>query len=86
MGSSENRENPDEVVNNTFHHSSSSSSRHDWKNRIFIPTLLAGVAGAGTGLLSKHRKSLGLANVAASYAANFAIVTGCYCGNCYILS
>ncbi|KEH18145.1 hypothetical protein MtrunA17_Chr8g0339591 [Medicago truncatula] len=80
MGSSENRENPDEVVNNTFHHSSSSSSRHDWKNRIFIPTLLAGVAGAGTGLLSKHRKSLGLANVAASYAANFAIVTGCYCG------
>ncbi|XLT14016.1 hypothetical protein HN51_059706 [Arachis hypogaea] len=51
-----------------------------WKNRILIPTLLAGVAGAGTGLISKHRKSLGLANITASYAANFAIVTGCYCG------
>ncbi|KAJ1409537.1 Tim17/Tim22/Tim23/Pmp24 family protein [Sesbania bispinosa] len=38
------------------------------------------VAGAGTGLISKHRKSLGLANVCASYAANFAIITGCYCG------
>jgi len=44
MGSSENQENPDEVVNNTFHHSSPSSSRHDWKNRIFIPTLLAGLS------------------------------------------
>jgi len=44
MGSSENQENPDEVVNNTFHHSSSSSSRHDWKNRIFIPTLLGGLS------------------------------------------
>ncbi|MED6161406.1 hypothetical protein PIB30_060434 [Stylosanthes scabra] len=50
------------------------------KNRILIPTLLAGVAGAGTGLISKHRKSLGLANITASYAANFAIVAGCYCG------
>jgi len=44
MGSSENQENSDEVVNNTFRHSSPSSSRHDWKNRIFIPTLLAGLS------------------------------------------
>ncbi|CAJ1949533.1 unnamed protein product [Sphenostylis stenocarpa] len=60
--------------------SSSSSSSHAWKSRIIIPTLLAGVAGAGTGLISKHRKTLGLANVCSSYAANFAIITGCYCG------
>lgn len=40
-----------------------------------------GVTGAGAGLISKHRKSLGLANVSANYAANFAIVAGCYCGN-----
>ncbi|OIW18879.1 hypothetical protein TanjilG_25322 [Lupinus angustifolius] len=58
----------------------SPSSSYAFKNRIFIPTLLAGVAGAGTGLISKHRKSLGLANVSANYAANFAVVVGCYCG------
>ncbi|KAK2352846.1 Mitochondrial import inner membrane translocase subunit Tim17/Tim22/Tim23 family protein [Trifolium repens] len=82
MGSSDNQETRDEGFNNTFHHHSSpsSSSRDGWKNRIFFPTLLAGVAGAGTGLISKHRKSLGLATVSASYAANFAIITGCYCG------
>lgn len=39
-----------------------------------------GIAGGGTGLLSKYRKVNGLANISASYAANFAIVTGCYCG------
>ncbi|XP_004510252.1 uncharacterized protein [Cicer arietinum] len=76
MGS-ENQETPDERIN--ISHSPPSSS-HSWKNRIFFPTLIAGVAGAGTGLISKHRKSLGLANVSASYAANFAIITGCYCG------
>ncbi|CAK8560159.1 unnamed protein product [Lathyrus sativus] len=81
MGSSENQESPNERLNNKLlRHSSPSSSNDGWKNRILIPTLLAGVAGAGTGLISKHRKSLGLANVSASYATNFAIITGCYCG------
>ncbi|KAK9281535.1 hypothetical protein L1049_004438 [Liquidambar formosana] len=60
--------------------SPSPSSSDDWKERIFIPTLLAGIVGGGVGLVSKHRKVHGLANIAASYAANFAIVTGCYCG------
>ncbi|KAL5062913.1 hypothetical protein RYX36_024650 [Vicia faba] len=80
MSSSENQETPNGRLNNTFRHSSPSSSNDGWKKRILIPTLLAGVAGAGTGLISKHRKSLGLANVSASYATNFAIITGCYCG------
>ncbi|XP_057453541.1 uncharacterized protein LOC130745365 [Lotus japonicus] len=70
---------PDGVEINALPPSPSSSS-NSWTTRIFIPTLLAGLAGAGTGLISKHRKTLGLANVCASYAANFSIVTGCYCG------
>ncbi|KAH7864769.1 hypothetical protein Vadar_033573 [Vaccinium darrowii] len=57
-----------------------SSSSDGWKERILIPTLLAGIAGGGYGLLSKHRKVHGLANISATYATNFAIVTGCYCG------
>jgi hypothetical protein len=46
MGSSDNQETPDEGFNNTFHHHSSpsSSSRDGWKNRIFFPTLLAGIS------------------------------------------
>ncbi|KAL2319281.1 hypothetical protein Fmac_028250 [Flemingia macrophylla] len=76
MGS-ENEEATDSGLNNS---SPSPSSSHAWKSRIVVPTLLAGVAGAGAGLISKHRKTLGLANVCSSYAANFAIVTGCYCG------
>ncbi|XP_022641902.1 uncharacterized protein LOC106772976 isoform X2 [Vigna radiata var. radiata] len=83
MGS-KNEEASEEGANNSpsspSSSSSSSPSSHDWKTRIVIPTLLAGVAGAGIGLISKHRKTLGLANVCSSYAANFAIVTGCYCG------
>ncbi|KAL6978818.1 hypothetical protein U1Q18_020486 [Sarracenia purpurea var. burkii] len=59
---------------------SPSSSLEGWKERILIPTLLAGIAGGGVGLLSKHRKTHGLANISATYAANLAIVTGCYCG------
>ncbi|KZV54133.1 hypothetical protein F511_09968 [Dorcoceras hygrometricum] len=51
-----------------------------WKHRIIIPTLLAGVAGGGVGLISKHSKVLGFYKTAAAYASNFAIVTGCYCG------
>ncbi|KAE9603377.1 hypothetical protein Lal_00008287 [Lupinus albus] len=73
----ENQESPDRELNNF---PPSPSSTYAFKDRIFIPTLLAGVAGAGTGLISKHRKSLGLANVSANYAANFAVVVGCYCG------
>ncbi|KAK7304529.1 hypothetical protein VNO77_42410 [Canavalia gladiata] len=76
--SSENQGTPNGGPSNSL---PSPSSSYSFKNRILVPTLLAGVAGAGTGLISKHRKSLGLANVCASYAANFAIVTGCYCGS-----
>ncbi|KAF8402128.1 hypothetical protein HHK36_013080 [Tetracentron sinense] len=56
------------------------SSSEGWKERIIIPTIMAGIVGGGAGLVSKHRKSHGLANISATYAANFAIVTGCYCG------
>jgi len=59
---------------------SSSSSSDSWKERIFIPTLLAGIVGGGAGLMSRHRKVHGLANISATYASNLAIVTGCYCG------
>ncbi|KAJ4828849.1 hypothetical protein Tsubulata_010511 [Turnera subulata] len=70
---------------------SSSSFSDNWKERLLIPTILAGVsysgcpfragvAGSGVGLVSKYRKTHGLANISASYATNFAIVTGCYCG------
>lgn len=51
-----------------------------WKERIIIPTILAGLAGAGYGLLSSRRKSFGGAKLAASYSANLSIVTGCYSG------
>lgn len=46
-----------------------------WKQRITIPTILAGAAGGAFGLVSKRRRPL-----AATYAANLAIVTGSYCG------
>ncbi|ONK58332.1 uncharacterized protein A4U43_C09F11120 [Asparagus officinalis] len=46
-----------------------------WQQRITIPTILAGIAGGLFGLVSKSRRPL-----AVSYAANLAIVTGCYCG------
>ncbi|CAK7349389.1 unnamed protein product [Dovyalis caffra] len=59
---------------------SSSSFSENWKERIFIPTLLAGITGGGVGLVSKHGKVHGLANISATYATNFAIVAGCYCG------
>lgn len=60
---------------------SSSSSNFDvLKNRFVIPTILAGIAGAGVGLLSRHRKIHGVSAISSAYAANFAIVTGCYCG------
>jgi hypothetical protein len=60
--------------------SSSSSSADTWKERILIPTLLAGIVGGGAGLVSKHRKVHGLAKISTTYATNLAIVTGCYCG------
>lgn len=41
---------------------------------------MAGIAGGGYGLVSKHRRVHGVANISATYAANFAIVMGCYCG------
>ncbi|GMN50277.1 hypothetical protein TIFTF001_019440 [Ficus carica] len=59
--------------------SSSSTASVNWKERVFFPTLLAGVVGGGVGLVSKHRKVHGLSNISAAYATNFAVVTGCYC-------
>jgi hypothetical protein len=40
----------------------------------------AGVLGAAFGLLSRHRARLGAARAAVTYAANLAIVAGCYGG------
>ncbi|KAI3461849.1 hypothetical protein Pfo_018512 [Paulownia fortunei] len=71
--------NPDQI-NPPSPSSSNSSSSDPWKERILIPTLLAGVAGGAVGLISKHRKVHGLSQISATYASNFAIVTGCYCG------
>ncbi|GLT24926.1 hypothetical protein SLA2020_000880 [Shorea laevis] len=59
---------------------SSSSFSEDWQHRILVPTILGGIVGGGVGLVSKHRKVHGLANISATYATNLAIVTGCYCG------
>ncbi|EAY93792.1 hypothetical protein OsI_15570 [Oryza sativa Indica Group] len=52
----------------------------DWKERILLPAAVAGVVGAGFGLLSRHRVRLGAARATATYAANLAIVAGCYGG------
>ncbi|XAR58746.1 hypothetical protein NMG60_11014269 [Bertholletia excelsa] len=60
--------------------SASLSSPGSWRERILVPTVLGGIAGAGVGLVSKYRKVHGLANISATYATNFAIVSGCYCG------
>ncbi|KAG6593015.1 hypothetical protein SDJN03_12491, partial [Cucurbita argyrosperma subsp. sororia] len=60
--------------------SSSSSNYGDWKERIIFPTILAGFIGGGAGLVSKHRKVHGLANISATYATNLSIVAACYCG------
>ncbi|WOL12828.1 hypothetical protein Cni_G21596 [Canna indica] len=59
--------------------SPSSELSKGWKERIIIPTLLAGIVGGGVGLVSKHRKALGVGTIAASYASNLAIITGGYC-------
>ncbi|CAI0414887.1 unnamed protein product [Linum tenue] len=60
--------------------SPSPSFSENWKERILIPTVLAGAGGGGFGLVSKQRTVQGFPHVSAAYAANFAIVTGCYCG------
>lgn len=52
----------------------------DWRERIIIPAVAAGVVGAAFGLLSRHRVRLGAARAAVTYAANLAIVAGCYGG------
>ncbi|XP_074268496.1 uncharacterized protein LOC141591902 [Silene latifolia] len=51
-----------------------------WRERIFYPTLLGGIVGGAIGAMSKHRKVHGVANMSATYATNFAIVSGVYCG------
>ncbi|KAJ4728453.1 Mitochondrial import inner membrane translocase subunit Tim17/Tim22/Tim23 family protein [Melia azedarach] len=56
-----------------------SDSSDGWKERIVVPTLLAGIVGGGVGLVSKHRKVHGLANISATYATNLSIVTASYC-------
>lgn len=52
-------------------------------NKIFYLGFWAGVVGGGAGSLSRHRKVHGLSKISSTYAANFAIVTGCYCGNLF---
>ncbi|XP_039820381.1 uncharacterized protein LOC120682496 isoform X2 [Panicum virgatum] len=52
----------------------------DRRERIIIPVAAAGVVGAAFGLLSRHRARLGAARAAVTYAANLAIVAGCYGG------
>lgn len=47
---------------------------------MLYPTIIGGGVGGAVGLVSKHRKTYGLANLSATYATNLAIVTGCYCG------
>ncbi|KAM2015272.1 hypothetical protein ACFX16_045823 [Malus domestica] len=49
------------------------------KERIVFPTLLVGILGGGAGLVSKHRKVMGLPTSCVTDAANFAKVTACYC-------
>ncbi|CAI0444384.1 unnamed protein product [Linum tenue] len=61
--------------------SPSPSLSENWKERILLPTLVAGAGGGGYGLVSKHRTVQGFPHISAAYAANFAIVAGCYCGN-----
>ncbi|KAL3517829.1 hypothetical protein ACH5RR_020418 [Cinchona calisaya] len=78
MASSDQKAIPQELSSASS--SSSSSSFDIWKNRIIIPTLIAGIGGGGVGLISKHRKVHGVAKMFATYAANSGIVTGCYCG------
>ncbi|WCJ37996.1 Mitochondrial import inner membrane translocase subunit Tim17/Tim22/Tim23 family protein [Euphorbia peplus] len=58
----------------------SSSFSENWKERILIPTLVAGIAGGGVGLVSKHRHVHGLANISATYATNLGLVTAFYSG------
>ncbi|KAM1218399.1 hypothetical protein ACFX13_046407 [Malus domestica] len=57
------------------------------KERIVFPTLLVGILGGGAGLVSKHRKVMGLPTSCVTDAANFAKVTACYCGkfHCFVL-
>ncbi|KAL8026855.1 hypothetical protein ABFX02_14G056800 [Erythranthe guttata] len=70
----------DEKTQDQSNPPSPSSSSDPWKERILIPTLLAGIAGGAVGLISKHRKVQGLSKIAATYAFNSAVVAGCYCG------
>lgn len=79
MGSTDQRERSLEAEAAKSHSPYSSFSDY-WKDRILVPTILAGFVGAGVGLVSKHRKVHGGANICATYATNFSIVTGCYCG------
>ncbi|KAF5464118.1 hypothetical protein F2P56_014225 [Juglans regia] len=77
---SEDSETPEGEVQSSSSASTSTSYSDSWKERVFIPTFLAGIAGGGAGLMSRHRKVDGLAKTSATYATNLAIVTGCYCG------
>lgn len=51
-----------------------------WQERIYIPTLAAGVLGGGAGLLGGYFKGHGMAKLSSAYAINLAIVTSCFCG------
>ncbi|KAK1318530.1 hypothetical protein QJS10_CPB04g01264 [Acorus calamus] len=58
--------------------SSPPPSSNAWKERILLPTVLAGLVGGGSGFLSSRRAAH--SHLPLTYAANLAIVAGCYCG------
>ncbi|CAN0877655.1 hypothetical protein LINGRAHAP2_LOCUS12009 [Linum grandiflorum] len=80
MASTDSKPQGDVVLESSSTSPPSPSFSENWKERILLPTILAGASGGGFGLLSKHRNGQSLSTISASYAANFAIVTGCYCG------
>lgn len=51
-----------------------------WQERIYIPTLAAGLLGGGAGLLGGYFKGHGMVKLSSAYAINLAIVTSCFCG------
>lgn len=51
-----------------------------WQQRIYIPTLAAGVVGGGAGILSGILKGHSISKLGIPFAVNSAIVTSCFCG------
>ncbi|GLJ48606.1 hypothetical protein SUGI_1025580 [Cryptomeria japonica] len=52
-----------------------------WQQRIYIPTVAAGIIGGGAGILSGILKHHGTSKLAITYAVNSAIIASCFCGS-----